>query len=91
LGGRQSNADEDQAELGKFADPVVGTLAKSQKKNLDEMKDWGDNPFVEYRVKPVRGYFVFEKKHKLLHVGVARRGAILNACIKCAKSAASSS
>ena len=63
--------------MAKFDDPVVGTLAKSQKKKLDEMEDWGDNPFVEYQVKPVRGYFVFEKKHKAIAIacgGCKKRG-----------------
>ena len=42
--------------LAKLGDPGVGTLANSQKAKLDEMEEWADYPFVEYRAKKVRGH-----------------------------------
>jgi len=61
--------------LDKLGDPVVGTLAKSQKTKLDEMEGWADYPFVEYRAKKVRGHFVLVKKSSaIVCMGCAKRG-----------------
>ena len=44
-------------------DPMIGTIASSQKEKMDRMEDWMDNPFKEYKCKKCRSYFVIVKKH----------------------------
>ena len=55
-------------KLAKLGHPVVGTLAKNQKAKVDEVEGWGDYPFEEYQVKPVKSYFVLRRSTKLLPV-----------------------
>ena len=48
-------------------DLTKGTLAESQKKKFDQMKDWVDSPFLEYACRKPhknRNVFVIEKKHE---------------------------
>ena len=60
--------------LVKLGDPAVGTLVKSQKAKVDKMKGWCDYPVPEYWIKPIRNYFILEKKHKAINCGsYARR------------------
>ena len=44
-------------------DPTKGTLANSQKKKYDELKEWVDSPYHQYKVTKRGNHCVVSKKH----------------------------
>ena len=49
-------------EFGTGGDPTNRTLSTSQKKKIDAMKMWDDNPFVNYNIKNINNNYIIQKK-----------------------------
>ena len=49
-------------DFGARGYPMNGTLATSQKENIDAMQMWDGNPFVHYNIKKINNHYRMQKK-----------------------------
>jgi|AntRauTorckE5430_2_1112549.scaffolds.fasta_scaffold07164_2 hypothetical protein len=66
-------------DLGSI-DYTKGTLANSQKEKFDKIKNWGDNPFKEYRCNKHGNHFVMTKRHERVYCCECRTGRANATC-----------